>query len=180
MASSLDVKGLSTSLEHSWAPLGRSWAALGRSWAPLGRVLGASSVLLGASWPPNALWGGFWRLPEAFGEYFRGSWDLFCIVFLMLAPLGHVLGSSWTLCVRSWSFCPDLGRVLAGFGFLERVSGSLGCFLAGPHAFNAAVADTLLHLQALFLLPFWCGGLCAAHGIHRTALRCPGVSEQYA
>ena len=46
-----------------------------------------------------------------------------------------------------------------------------------PHVFLGAVA-TLLHLPSLFLLPFWCGGLCAAHGIHRTARRCPGVSDQ--
>ena len=29
--------------------------------------------------------------------------------------------------------------------------------------FSAVTA--LLHLPSLFLLPFWCGGLCAAHGI---------------
>ena len=30
-----------------------------------------------------------------------------------------------------------------------------------------------MHFPALLLLPFWCGGLCAAHGIRRTALAVP-------
>ena len=39
------------------------------------------------------------------------------------------------------------------------------------------VVTARLHLLVLLLLPFWCGGLCAAHGIRRTSLQCPGVSD---
>ena len=53
------------------------------------------------------------------------------------------------------------------------------CWHVVTLCFFAAVADVILHLPAMFLQTFWCGGLCAAHGIRRTAQRCPGVSNQY-
>ena len=31
------------------------------------------------------------------------------------------------------------------------------------YVFIAAVAEAILHLPAMFLHTFWCGGLCAAH-----------------
>ena len=46
------------------------------------------------------------------------------------------------------------------------------------HIVFIAAITALLHFLMLCLLPFWCGGLCAAHGIRRTARRCPGVSDQ--
>ena len=46
------------------------------------------------------------------------------------------------------------------------------------HIVFIAAIIALLHFLTLCLLPFWCGGLCAAHGIRRTARRCPGVSDQ--
>ena len=37
------------------------------------------------------------------------------------------------------------------------------------NGFNSAVT-TLLHFPTLFLLTFWCGGLCTAHGIRHLAI----------
>ena len=60
------------------------------------------------------------------------------------------------------------GSVLDGFWSW------LGLFSAVPrtslHIVFIDAAPALLHLLALCLLPFWCGGLCAAHGIRTPAI----------
>ena len=66
------------------------------------------------------------------------------------------------------------GRVLEGFGaFLGVVwKSSKACFdirFVAPRSLlhNGLIhaVTTLFHLLALFVRPFWCDGLCAAHGI---------------
>ena len=130
--------------------------------ATSGSLLEGSGSLFGASWPAF----------ERFGTLLDSSWKL----------RGRLWGPSWPLLGVSWlvwaAACVDFGSqasILEGLvacqaGFCK-VSGS--CFdiaFAVPftllhNVFIDAVAATLLHSPALFLLPFRCGGLCTAHGI---------------
>ena len=142
-------------LWHSWVPLGR---CLARFWP----LLGGSWCLLGASWAPLG------RFLGALGR--------------LLAGLKHVLGAFCLPGTSQASILEGLGTCWAGFGK------ALGAYFAMSFAASRALlhnafmyaVNTLLHLPTFLLLPLWCGGLCAAHGIRRTAVRCPGVSNQYA
>ena len=129
----------------------RFWRGSGISQMPLGRLLGALGCLLGA--------------------------------------LGCLLNSSWASLGRSWATpgCHMLPK--RGPGSILEGSRNVSVGFRRPHklffsmffrtfrcnAFNNAVT-TLLHFLALVLFPFWCGGLCAAHGIRR-ALVAPGVLD---
>ena len=89
---------------------------------------------------------------------------------LFLGALGRFLGSSWALLKRSWG---PLGQILAlrdlpnlHFGGSGDVPGWI--LEAFQHFLHNAFMDVVtahLHLLTLFVYPFWCGGLCAAHGI---------------
>ena len=130
-------------LDRPWASLGRLWGPLGQLVAPVGHFLGAFWALLGPSWPS---------------------------LCRSVALLSSVLTSRGAPVVDFRRFWGVPGSVLDGFW------NWLGLFSAVPRtslhiAFIDAVT-ALLHLLALCLLPFWCGGLCAAHGIRRTARRC--------
>ena len=120
----------------SWAALGQLLGALGRLLAPHGHFLGAPGARLVLSWASLG-----WSVASP--EWVLPSRD----------PPGLDFWRFWD--VPSW--------VLEGFR-------NMLCMLfAAPrtllhNAFIDAVT-TLLHLLALFLLPFWCGGLCTAHGI---------------
>ena len=105
----IDDFGLSgLSCEASWRPLGASWRPLGPSWGHLrrlGALFGRVGGLLG---PPGALLG---RKARVFGLW-SPSW----------APLGSVLGLSWTVlgvssAVSGPSWGP-LGSLLARLGAL--------------------------------------------------------------
>ena len=86
--------------------------------------------------------------------------------------LGHLLAGLGRL-LREFRL-PEISKtwILEGLGTSQarfwRVWGSQFDILFAAHCallsnvFLSAVA-TLLHLPSLFLLPFWCGGLCAAH-----------------
>ena len=136
--------------------MGRPWASLGRLWGPLGQLVAPVGHFLGASWP-----------------LLGPSWPSLC---WSVALLSSVLTSRGAPGVDFRRFWDVPGSVLDGFWSW------LGLFSAVPrtslHIVFIDAATALLHLLALCLLPFWCGGLCAAHGIRRTARRCPGVSEQ--
>ena len=96
----------------------------------------------------------------------------------LLSALGRLLSSSWASLGRSWEApgCHMLPK--RGPGSILEGSRSVSVGFRRPHklffsmffrtfrcnAFNNAVT-TLLHFLALVLFPFWCGGLCAAHGI---------------
>ena len=143
---------LKTHLGSRWA---RFWKGLGPSWAALGRHLAGFWALLGGSW---ALLGASW---VALGHFLG-------VLGRLLAGLGCLLGAFWLSEPLRPSILSGFGTCWAGFW-----NASGACFampFAGPgtalrDAFINAVA-TLLYLPALFLLPFWCGGLCAAHGIY--------------
>ena len=124
-------------VEGPWA---RSCDGLGLSRAPLGWLLDALGGLLGA--------------------------------------LGRVLGASWASLGHTWvspgcQLLPKRGPDSTSEGSWSvrgRVGGPKAVFFMGfsyislYNAFNSAVT-TLLHFPTLFLLTFWCGGLCTAHGI---------------
>ena len=136
---------LKTRLEARQTPF---WRGLGLPWVALGRHLAGFWALLGGSWP---LWGASW------------------------APLGHFLGAfGWSSALLGRILPPwsapgldfgGLGTCRAGFW---KASGS--CFGLPFAALCVLLHDAfiyaetkLFHLLALFLLPFWCGSLCAAH-----------------
>ena len=123
-----------SSLDGSGALLVSSWLAFGRSWA----FLEPFWALLGRSWA---------RLGSSLSS---PGWSV--------APLGCILASRAGPGLDFWRFWDLPGWVLEGFG---RV------FSAAPRysLYNAFIdAETaFLRLLRLSLLPFWCGGLCAAH-----------------
>ena len=120
----------------SGASLGRLLGALGQLLAPLGPFLGVSWARLGPSWP-----------------------SLGCSVAL----LSHVLASRGAPGLDFPRFLNLPGWVLDGFwrwfGMVSAVPRT------SLHDVFIAAVTALLHLLAFCLLPFWCGGLCAAHGI---------------
>ena len=124
-----------------WKDLGRPWASLGRLWGPLGQLLAPVGHFLGVSWA---------RLGP--------SWPSLC---WSVALLSSVLTSRGAPGVDFRRFWDVPGSVLDGFWSW------LGLFSAVPrtslHIVFIDAAPALLHLLALCLLPFWCGGLCAAH-----------------
>ena len=146
---------LEPSLEARWT---RFWRTLGHSLVPLGRLW----ALLGGSWLLSGS-------PElALGTY--------------LAALGHLLAGLGRLLEGFWAPGPPRAFILKGFGvFRGRVFRRFLLFLALCYLmlFVDAVTIIFAFTVAIFLF-FRCGGLCAAHGIRRTALQCPGVSDQCA
>ena len=133
-----------------WRGLGRSWALLGRSLASFGALLGGSGSFLDASW-------------VSLGRF--------------LGPLGRLLANLRRLLSASWLSGPPRASILegleacwAGFGRASSVSFPAPR-ASSRNAFIHAMTTTL-HLPALFLHPFRCGGLCAAHGI-KTVSRTP-------
>ena len=128
----------------------------------------ASGPLLGLSWAPLR------RLLGALGR--------------LLTSLGRLLDASWAIGGRSWAFLgwfgPLRGSILAPWaspgldfkrfgdvpGKVLEASGSMfwHAFCCTSHfvtkSFFHAVT-TFFSLHALCILPFRCGGLCAAHGI---------------
>ena len=105
------------------------------------------------------------------GSWSQESWDALGPFW---APLGHFLGVSCALLDASW--LPNAAQEGPGldFGGFRECPGRLSevpklnfsrFFRTFRYnVFNSAVS-TLLHFPALCLLPFWCGGLCAALGI---------------
>ena len=140
---------------HLGSHRARFWKGLGSSWAALGRHLAGF-------W---ALWGGSWALLAA-------SWGA---LGHFLGVLGRLLAGLGCLLGAFWLSDPPRPSILSGFGvgWAGFWNASRACFampFAAPgtslrDAFINAVA-TLLFLPAFVILPFWCGGLCAAHGIH--------------
>ena len=119
-----------------------------------GRVWVPPTPLLVASWP---LLSDFWSLWGA-------SW----------AHLGRILGALWHLLAAKWCLRHARARFLIDFGLISPPfcvsSEGMFCMLSSAlrtslHNVFMDAVTTLLHLLALFLLPFWCGGLCTAHGI---------------
>ena len=123
-------------------------------WGPSGLNLEGSGTLLGSSWPALG------RSWPSFGR----SW----------ARLGRFLGVSWALLDASW--LPNAAQEDPGLDFGRfwehpgRVSEVPKLYFSRffrtlrSNAFHNTVT-TLLHFPTLLLLLFWCGGLCAAHGI---------------
>ena len=95
---------------------------------------------------------------DGFGEDFGGPEA----VFLCLdssQPQGMIPRSMCTLFSKFFhTLCP--GRLLE----VPKLNFSRFFRTFRYNVFNNAVT-TLLLFPALFLLPFWCGGLCSAHGI---------------
>ena len=126
-------------------------------WGPSSLNLEGSGTLLGSSWPALG------RSWPSFGR----SW----------ARLGRFLGVSWALLDASW--LPNAAQEDPGLDFGRfwehpgRVSEVPKLYFSRffrtfrSNAFHNTVT-TLLHFPTLLLLLFWCGGLCAAHGIRRT------------
>ena len=93
---------------------------------------------------------------------------------LLLGALGRFLASSWALFKCPWD---PLGLILVPRDLPSlhlRGSGDVpGWIFEGFLDFllNAFmdVVTAHLHSPTLFVYPFWCGGLCAAHGIERFA-----------
>ena len=122
----------------------------------------------------------------------------------LLASLGRFLGASWAIVGPSWPLLGWLGPLLEcifpprdspsldfrGFGgwpgLVLEVFGSIfwHAFCCASHFETKCVYSCRNHVffvsRRFAFFSFRCGGLCAAHGIRRTALRCPGVSSQYA
>ena len=124
--------------------LGRSWPLLGRYLASFGALFGGSGSFLDASWvSPGRFLGPLGRL---------------------LANLRRLLSASWLSGPPRASILEGLEACWAGFGRASSMS------FPAPRASsrNAFIhaMTTILHLPALFLHPFRCGGLCAALGIH--------------
>ena len=130
----------------------RRGARLGPSWVALGRYLAGFWALLGGSWPLlGVAWASIGRFLNALG--------------CLLAGLKHLLAAFWLPGTPWDSILEGLWACQAGFG--APLGTCFGMPSAAPrtlshNAFIHAVT-ALLHLLALFLLPFWCGGLCAAH-----------------
>ena len=158
-------EGSEAVLDASWTSLGRLLAALGRLLDPLGRFLAISWALSGATWLiSGAFWvhcslprrseARFWRVSGHAGLGFRrlGRHVLACrSLRLEFHDRMLFVKSAWPWPV---SCQQDLPKCFLNWAVTR----------CGPHAFIAAV-PTLLQLPALCLLPFWCGSLCAAHGI---------------
>ena len=142
-------------LEPSLLPKGPE--ALGARRALFGKGLGQFGMPLGR------LLAGFWLLLGGFWTLLGASWP----------PLGRFrapLGSSQAPfgCVRRSG--PRFWRVWehAGLGFRRLGRHVLACTSLRLAFHNIMLfmnaVTTFLHLPAL-CFPFWCGGLCAAHGI---------------
>ena len=138
-----------THLGSHWA---RFWKGLGASWAALGRHLAGF-------W---ALWGGSWALLAA-------SWGalghFLGVLGRLLAGLGCLLGAFWLSDPPRPSILSGFGEGWAGFWNASRACFAMPFAAPGTSlrdVFINAVA-TLLYLPAFVVLPFWCGGLCAAH-----------------
>ena len=121
----------------------RFWRGLGLSWAALGRHLAGFWVLLGGSWALlNAS-----RAPLGWSG----------------APLGRIWAPGATPGLDFGGSGDVPGWILEGSGvifscLLLRLALCYLLFFKSSHSHA-------LHLPPLFLLPFRCGGLCAALGI---------------
>ena len=122
----------------------------------------------------------------------------------LLDPLGRFLATSWALSGATWLISgafwvhfslprrsgPRFWRVWehAGLGFRRLGRHVLACTSLRLAFHNIMLfmnaVTTFLHLPAL-CFPFWCGGLCAAHGIKNTdaaemqLIKCLVVSSRY-
>ena len=118
-----------------------------RVWGPPRHLLDGSWAFLGVSWTLlGASWALLRHLLDALG----------CLLAAKCCPRG-----AWA---RFWRL---LGASGEGFGGPKAVFFMGFSYISLYNAFNSAVT-TLLHFPTLFLLTFWCGGLCTAHGITRS------------
>ena len=137
-------------LGSSWVLLGRSWASLSSSRTPLGRILPPQDL-------PNLDFGGSgnvlgWFL-QGFGAVFGHA---FCCVSRFVISRGHNLSL-----VIATPFLPHACALCTTF--------LTQCLHFGTSCFYWCSNHELALTTALCFLSFWCGGLCAAHGIRRTA-----------
>ena len=117
-------------------------------------------------------------ISEGFGSLPRLSWSppghSWTASGASGVPLGLSLGALWHLLAAKWCLRHARARFLIDFGLISPPfcvsSEGMFCMLSSAprtslHNVFMDAVTTLLHLLALFLLPFWCGGLCTAHGI---------------
>ena len=138
----------------SWGSPDIIWRGLGHSWVFLGRRLAGFWPLLDGSW---SLWGVSWAPLERFLD------DLGC-------PLAGLTDFEGAFCLPG----TPQASILEGLGPCRaRFCKALETYFAMSFAASRALlhnafmcaVNTLLHLSTLLLLPFRCGGLCAALGI---------------
>ena len=153
----------------SWPALGRSWAALGLSWALLRQLLGPSWTLVGlsflvsdASWanfaspgPPQPR---FWRVWGRAGLVFARLWNCVWACLLLVSRFVISRGHNLSLVIAT-PFLPHACALCTTF--------LTQCLHFGTSCFYWCSNHDLALTTALCFLSFWCGGLCAAHGITR-------------